>query len=45
VVHRRGPLRHPAGPVEEMLAAGRPALLEIDLQGARQVHAADAGRA
>ena len=25
------------GPVEEALAAGRPALLEIDLQGARQV--------
>ncbi len=27
----------PRGPVEEALAAGRPALLEIDLQGARQV--------
>ena len=27
----------PRAPVEEMLAAGRPALLEIDLQGARQV--------
>ncbi|WP_435768528.1 guanylate kinase [Nocardioides sp. SYSU DS0651] len=33
-VHRYGT---PRGPVEEALAAGRPALLEIDLQGARQV--------
>lgn len=32
--HRYGT---PRGPVEEVLAAGRPALLEIDLQGARQV--------
>ena len=30
-------LRHPEKPVDEALAAGRPALLEIDLQGARQV--------
>jgi guanylate kinase len=29
----------PRGPVVEALAAGRPALLEIDLQGARQVRA------
>lgn len=27
----------PRGPVDEQLAAGRPALLEIELQGARQV--------
>lgn len=27
----------PRGPVEQVLAEGRPALLEIDLQGARQV--------
>ncbi len=30
----------PRGPVEERLAAGRQALLEIELQGARQVRAA-----
>jgi guanylate kinase len=30
----------PRGPVEERLAAGIPALLEIELQGARQVRAA-----
>lgn len=30
----------PYDPVREVLAAGRPALLEIDLQGARQVRAA-----
>lgn len=30
----------PRRPVEQRLAAGRPALLEIDLQGARQVRAA-----
>lgn len=30
----------PAGPVREALAAGRSALLEIELQGARQVRAA-----
>ena len=33
-VHRYGT---PRGPVDEVLAAGRPAMLEIDLQGARQV--------
>lgn len=33
-VHRYGT---PRGPVEAALATGRPALLEIDLQGARQV--------
>lgn len=32
--HRYGT---PRGPVEEQLAAGTPALLELDLQGARQV--------
>ncbi|WP_148574882.1 guanylate kinase [Nocardioides caldifontis] len=37
VVHRKARYGTPRGPVEEMLAAGRPALLEIDLQGARQV--------
>jgi guanylate kinase len=37
VVHRRARYGTPRGPVEEALAAGRPALLEIDLQGARQV--------
>lgn len=35
-VHRYGT---PRGPVEAALAQGRPALLEIDLQGARQVRA------
>jgi guanylate kinase len=40
VVHRAARYGTPRAPVEEMLAAGRPALLEIDLQGARQVHAA-----
>jgi guanylate kinase len=40
VVHRRARYGTPRRPVEEMLAAGRPALLEIDLQGARQVRAA-----
>jgi guanylate kinase len=37
VVHKRSRYGTPRGPVEEALAAGRPALLEIDLQGARQV--------
>ncbi|MBM6399437.1 guanylate kinase [Phycicoccus sonneratiae] len=37
VVHGRAKYGTPRGPVEEVLAAGRPALLEIDLQGARQV--------
>jgi guanylate kinase len=37
VVHRRARYGTPRRPVEERLASGRPALLEIDLQGARQV--------
>lgn len=37
VVHGRNYYGTPRGPVEAALAAGRPALLEIDLQGARQV--------
>lgn len=37
VVHGRSRYGTPRAPVEEVLAAGRPALLEIDLQGARQV--------
>ncbi|MFL6081267.1 MAG: guanylate kinase [Ornithinibacter sp.] len=37
VVHGRAKYGTPRGPVEAALAAGRPALLEIDLQGARQV--------
>jgi len=37
VVHRTARYGTPRGPVEEALAAGRMALLEIDLQGARQV--------
>ncbi|UFU04725.1 guanylate kinase [Ruania halotolerans] len=37
VVHGRHSYGTPRGPVEDRLAAGRPALLEIDLQGARQV--------
>ena len=37
VVHGAARYGTPRGPVEEALAAGRPALLEIDLQGARQV--------
>jgi guanylate kinase len=40
VVHGQKRYGTPRRPVEEALAAGRPALLEIDLQGARQVHAA-----
>lgn len=40
VVHGRHRYGTPRRPVEEQLAAGRPALLEIDLQGARQVRAA-----
>jgi guanylate kinase len=38
-VHGRAWYGTPRRPVEEALAAGRPALLEIDLQGARQVRA------
>lgn len=37
VVHGRHHYGTPRGPVEERLAEGRPVLLEIDLQGARQV--------
>jgi guanylate kinase len=37
VVHGRAKYGTPRGPVDEALAAGRKALLEIDLQGARQV--------
>jgi guanylate kinase len=37
VVHGRNRYGTPRRPVEERLAAGAPALLEIDLQGARQV--------
>ena len=37
VVHKRARYGTPRRPVKEALAAGRPALLEIDLQGARQV--------
>lgn len=40
VVHGRHRYGTPRGPVEEALRAGRPALLEIDLQGARQVREA-----
>lgn len=36
---RRQPLRHPRKAVLDRLAAGEPVLLEIDLQGARQVRA------
>nr|WP_237565289.1 guanylate kinase [Ornithinimicrobium cavernae] len=37
VVHGRAKYGTPRGPVERTLAQGRPALLEIDLAGARQV--------
>ena len=37
VVHGTHRYGTPRGPVEEALAAGRPTMLEIDLQGARQV--------
>jgi guanylate kinase len=37
VVHRRARYGTPRGPVQRALAEGRAALLEIDLQGARQV--------
>ena len=39
LVHGRNRYGTPRGPVEQRLAAGEPALLEIDLQGARQVRA------
>ena len=37
VVHQAARYGTPRGPVEATLAEGRPAMLEIDLQGARQV--------
>lgn len=37
VVHKGARYGTPRAPVEQALAEGRPALLEIDLQGARQV--------
>lgn len=37
VVHKAARYGTPRGPVDEVLSAGRPAMLEIDLQGARQV--------
>jgi guanylate kinase len=37
VVHKQARYGTPRGPVLEVLGEGRPALLEIDLQGARQV--------
>jgi guanylate kinase len=39
VVHSQNKYGTPRRPVEDRLAAGEPALLEIDLQGARQVRA------
>lgn len=39
VVHKAARYGTPRLPVEHALAAGRPAMLEIDLQGARQVRA------
>ncbi len=39
VVHGRARYGTPRAPVESVLDSGRPALLEIDLQGARQVRA------
>ncbi|AYD89766.1 guanylate kinase [Actinomyces sp. 2119] len=39
-VHGRFRYGTPRGPVEDQLGAGRPALLEIDLAGARQVRVA-----
>ncbi len=43
VVHGAAKYGTPRRPVEQMLAAGRPTLLEIDLQGARQVRRAMPG--
>jgi guanylate kinase len=43
VVHGQARYGTPKRPVEEALAAGRPSLLEIDLQGARQVREAMPG--
>ena len=39
VVHKAARYGTPRAPVEQALAEGRPAMLEIDLQGARQVRA------
>ena len=39
VVHQRARYGTPRRPVDASLAAGRPSMLEIDLQGARQVRA------
>ncbi len=39
VVHKAARYGTPRRPVEQALASGRPAMLEIDLQGARQVRA------
>ncbi|MBO3664252.1 guanylate kinase [Microbacterium stercoris] len=41
VVHNKYRYGTPRGPIEKALAEGRTVLLEIDLQGARQVRAAD----
>jgi guanylate kinase len=38
-VHQVARYGTPRGPVAQVLSAGRPAMLEIDLQGARQVRA------
>ena len=43
VVHQQARYGTPRRPVDEALAAGRPSLLEIDLQGARQVRTAMPG--
>ena len=43
VVHRSARYGTPRRPVEEALGTGSPALLEIDLQGARQVRASMPG--
>jgi len=43
VVHGRNRYGTPRSPVEARLASGEPALLEIDLQGARQVRASMPG--
>ena len=43
VVHGQARYGTPKGPVEQALAAGRPSLLEIDLQGARLVREAMPG--
>ena len=43
VVHKKARYGTPRRPVEQALAAGRLALLEIDLQGARQVRASMPG--